>query len=67
MSPELGPPAAETIDYDPADASWDAEWEHFREAVIAGDGRPAARRPESAAYAWSCVEDAQQRSGYAPG
>ncbi len=66
MSPELGPPAVETIEYDPADASWDAEWKHLREAVIAGDGRPLLGDLESAAYAWGCVEDAQRRAGYRP-
>jgi predicted dehydrogenase len=65
MSPELGPPAAETIEYDPADASWDLEWQHFREAVLAGDERPLLGDLESAAYAWSCVEEAQRRAGYA--
>jgi predicted dehydrogenase len=64
MSPELGPPAAETIEYDPLDASWEAEWRHFREAVLAGDGRPLLGDLESAAYAWGCVEEAQRRAGY---
>ncbi|HWE34479.1 MAG TPA: Gfo/Idh/MocA family oxidoreductase [Solirubrobacteraceae bacterium] len=66
MSPELGPPATEVIEYDPDDASWEREWQHFREAVLARDGRPLLGDLESAAYAWSCVEQAQRRGGYAP-
>jgi predicted dehydrogenase len=66
MSPELGPPAAETVEYDATDLSWNREWEHLREAVLAGDGRPLLGDLESAAYAWGCVEEAQRRAGYAP-
>jgi hypothetical protein len=66
MSPELGPPATEVLEYDPADVSWEREWQHFREAVVSGDGRPLLGDLESAAYAWSCVEQAQRCGGYAP-
>jgi predicted dehydrogenase len=66
MSPELGPPEIETIEYDPRDVSWDAEWQHFREAILAEDGQPLLGDLEYAAYAWSCVEEAQRRGGYAP-
>jgi predicted dehydrogenase len=66
MSAELGPPVIETIEYDPRDVSWEAEWQHFRDAVISGDERPLLGDLESAGYAWSCVEDAHRRGGYAP-
>jgi predicted dehydrogenase len=65
MSPELGPPATEVIEFDPMDVSWDLEWQHLREALVAADGRPLLGDLESAAYAWSCVEEALRRGGYA--
>jgi predicted dehydrogenase len=64
MSPELGPPEIETIEYKPDDVSWELEWRHFSDAVRAGDGRPLLGDLESAAYAWGCVEEAQRRGGY---
>jgi hypothetical protein len=65
MSPELGPPEIETIEYGAEDVSWDREWEHFREALLDEDERPLLGDLESAAYAWSCVE-AAQASAIAP-
>jgi predicted dehydrogenase len=65
MSPELGPPEVETIEYDPADVSWEAEWRHFREALLDEDERPLLGDLESAAYAWACVEEAHRLGGYA--
>lgn len=56
MGPELGPPAVEQIDYPADDASWAAEWLHFRSAIAAGE----APTLDSAAYAWSCVEAAYE-------
>jgi predicted dehydrogenase len=64
MSPGLGPPELETLTFDPRDVSWDAEWTHFREAIQHQDGIPLLGDLESAAYAWSCVEEAQRRGGY---
>jgi predicted dehydrogenase len=64
MSPELGPPEIETIEYEPGDVSWDGEWKHFRAAIIEQDERPLLGDLQSAAYAWSCVEEAQRRGGY---
>ena len=57
MRPELGPPDVEVIDYPAEDASWAAEWLHFR-----ARSRPGKRLGDldSAAYAWSCVEAAYE-------
>jgi predicted dehydrogenase len=57
MKPELGPPDLEEIDYPPEDVSWSAEWAHFREAVVRGEG-PLLGDLESARYAWSVIEEA---------
>ena len=62
MRPELGPPDVERIQFSERDVSWEREWRHFSEAVRAGDGRPLLGDLESAAYAWSCVEQATQGS-----
>ncbi len=56
MRPELGPPDVEVLDYPADDASWAAEWLHFRSAIEAGE----APTLDSAAYAWSCVEAAYE-------
>ncbi len=64
MSPELGPPETEVIEYPPEDVSWVAEWEHFREAVVAGDGRELLGDLTSARYAWECVERAYELNGW---
>lgn len=61
MGPQLGPPDTETVSYPPGDVSWEAEWEHFRAAVTAADGRPLLGDLESAGYAWRVVEQAQGR------
>ena len=61
MRPELGPPDTETVTFAERDLSWEAEWDHFRAAVIAADGRPLLGDLESAAYAWQVVERAQGR------
>jgi predicted dehydrogenase len=56
MRPELGPPDVDVVDYPADDASWAAEWQHFR-AAIAADAAPTL---DSALYAWSCVEAAYE-------
>lgn len=66
MSPELGPPELEEIAYDPEDASWRREWEHFAEALDAGDGRPLDGDLDDAHYAWTQVEAAYAASEYEP-
>jgi predicted dehydrogenase len=60
MRAEMGPPDVERIQYAERDVSWEREWAHFAEAVRAGDERPLLGDLESAAYAWSCVEQAVQ-------
>jgi predicted dehydrogenase len=63
MTPELGPPEAEEIEFSGEDVSWRAEWEHFAEAIA--DGSPLLGDLQDALYAWECVEAAYQRSPYA--
>jgi predicted dehydrogenase len=63
MSPELGPPEIEEIDFSGDDVSWRAEWEHFADAI--DDGRPLLGDLQDALYAWECVEAAYQGSPYA--
>ncbi len=58
MGPELGPPDTEVIDYPPEDSSWEREWTHFREALVADDGRELLGDLEAARYAWTIVEEA---------
>jgi len=58
MRPELGPPDVEEESYPADDGSWAAEWDHFRQAMAAGDGRPLLGDLDSARYAWACVEAA---------
>jgi predicted dehydrogenase len=60
MRPELGPPDTEHVVYPERDESWEREWAHFTDAVVAGDGRPLLGDLASARYAWSCVEAVQQ-------
>jgi predicted dehydrogenase len=66
MSPELGPPDVEEIEYPPEDMSWSAEWEHFRTAIQAPSDQPLLGDLESAAYAWSCVESAYELNQWSP-
>jgi predicted dehydrogenase len=62
MGPELGPPAVETLDFPAEDGSWDAEWAHFRAAVLGETGPNLLGDLESAAYAWTCVEGAYEQA-----
>jgi len=64
MLPELGPPETEVIEYPAEDVSWAKEWEHFREAILAGDGRELRGDLASARYAWECVERAYELNGW---
>jgi predicted dehydrogenase len=63
MGPELGPPTLEEFSYPDEDGTWRAEWEHFAEAIIAGDGRPLLGDLRSARDAWEQVEAAYAASG----
>jgi predicted dehydrogenase len=65
MRPELGPPDLEEIAYPEDDGSWVAEWEHFAEAIVAGDGRPLLGNLHAARYAWTQVEAAYASGPYA--
>jgi predicted dehydrogenase len=65
MGPELGPPDLEEIEYPPQDASWQAEWEHFAQALAAADDRPLLGDLPAARYAWTQVECAYAASPYA--
>jgi predicted dehydrogenase len=66
MRPELGPPDLEETAFPPVDDSWAAEWEHFRGALVAGDGRPLLGDLASARYAWECVEAAYAKAAVLP-
>jgi predicted dehydrogenase len=65
MRPELGPPDVEELIYPDEDNSWVAEWEHFAEAVTAGDGRPLLGDLAAARYAWIQIEAAYAAGPYA--
>jgi predicted dehydrogenase len=60
MRPELGPPDTEEVRYPGVDRSFEVEWEHFAEALTAGDGRDLWGDLSSVLYAWRCVEAAQR-------
>jgi predicted dehydrogenase len=66
MSPELGPPELEELAYPAEDGSWQAEWEHFTDALRAEDGRPLLGDLTDARYAWAQVESAYAAGPYAP-
>ena len=64
MRPELGPPDVEELAYPDEDRSWQAEWEHFAEALGAADGRPLLGDLADARYAWEQVQSAYAMSPY---
>jgi predicted dehydrogenase len=64
MGPELGPPALEEVHYPDVDHTWQAEWEHFAEAITADDGRELLGDLYCARDAWEQVEAAYTLSGY---
>jgi predicted dehydrogenase len=65
MRPELGPPDLEEIIYPSEDHSWQAEWEHFADALLADDGRPLLGDLADARYAWERIEEAYAGGPYA--
>lgn len=65
MRPELGPPDAEELVYGDEDRTWEAEWQNFRRAVLAGDPRLLLGDLRSAIYALEQVEAAYRLAGYA--
>lgn len=58
MRPELGPPETEVFEYPDDDISWETEWSHFTDAIRSDSGAELLGNLDSAAYAWSCVEEA---------
>jgi hypothetical protein len=52
----------EVVEYPSEDGSWDAEWQHFRAAVLGETSPNLLGDLESAAYAWTCVEAAYEQS-----
>ena len=60
MSPQLGPPAQEELNYPDVDQSWSAEWEHFV-AAIRGES-PLLGDLADARYAWARIEEAYAQS-----
>jgi predicted dehydrogenase len=64
MRPEMGPPDSEVVDYPTEDRSWEAEWGHFREALVAGDNREVLGDLAAAKYAWRTVERAYELEGW---
>lgn len=64
MSPELGPPELEEVQFDPEDVSWEREWSHFADAIA---GRVELLGGlEDAEYAWRRIEEAYAGGPYAP-
>jgi hypothetical protein len=64
MSPELGPPETEEVDFPAEDVSWAKEWAHLREAIVGGDARELLGDLADARYAWTCVERAYELNGW---
>ena len=58
MGPELGQPELEEISYGDTDASWEAEWAHFRHAVVARAADGLLGDLRSARYALEIVRSA---------
>jgi predicted dehydrogenase len=59
MSPDMGPPTAERLEFPVEDVSWRLEWEHLRAAIATGPPYPQLRGDlASARYAWRQVEAA---------
>jgi predicted dehydrogenase len=64
MSPELGPPQLEEIQYPDEDGSWLREWAGLEEAIAAGDPDLVNGGLEDALYAWRQIEAAYADSPY---
>jgi predicted dehydrogenase len=59
MSPEMGPPAVERIEFPAEDVSWALEWDSLRAAIAAGNPDPQLRGDlASVHYAWTQIEAA---------
>ncbi|HEX3433933.1 MAG TPA: Gfo/Idh/MocA family oxidoreductase [Solirubrobacteraceae bacterium] len=64
MSPELGPPRLEEIQYPDEDGSWLREWAGFKDAIDAGDLALVDGGLEDALYAWRQIEAAYADTPY---
>ncbi|HLL92087.1 MAG TPA: Gfo/Idh/MocA family oxidoreductase [Solirubrobacteraceae bacterium] len=64
MSPELGPPEMQEIDYPDEDRSWELEWQSFAHAIEAGDASLLNGALHDAHYAWEQVEAAYAGGPY---
>ncbi len=62
MSPALGPPETEVVEYPDRDDSWRLEWEHFCDRLE--DGEPMLGGLQDARYAWDIAERAYAEAGY---
>ena len=62
MRPEMGPPELEEVAYPASDRSWEAEWDHFREALLDPAAPPLLGDLESARYGLACAEEAYRRA-----
>jgi predicted dehydrogenase len=59
MTPEMGPPAVERLEFPAEDVSWRLEWENLRGAIYAGNATTDLRGDlRSVHYAWRQVEAA---------
>jgi predicted dehydrogenase len=64
MSPEMGPPTVERIEFPPEDISWQLEWGQLRDAIASGNPNPQLSGDlASARYAWHQVEAAYAAAG----
>ncbi|HXP37635.1 MAG TPA: Gfo/Idh/MocA family oxidoreductase [Solirubrobacteraceae bacterium] len=64
MSPELGPPQLEHVEYPDEDGSWDREWAGFKAAIAASDDALINGGLEDARYAWEQIEAAYASGPY---
>ena len=64
MSPELGPPELEELEYPDEDGSWELEWRSFAAAISADDDGLICGGLGDAGYAWRQIEAAYADSPY---
>jgi predicted dehydrogenase len=67
MSPELGPPEVEELEYPDEDHSWVREWESLKAAIAAQDVALINGGLSDARYAWEQIEAAYADGPYSPG
>ncbi len=66
MSPALGPPELEELQFADEDDSFAREWQHFAEALEAGSGAPLLGDLRSARYGWESIEAARNADRHLP-